>query len=67
MIQQLLTYGNTFCSIEHSIDKNAKEHFLVLQLKKTKRISNSRLKKFSKTRGSFYSFTISKTCFFNCQ
>ncbi len=34
---QLLTYGNTFCSIEHSIDKNAKEHFLVLQLKKTKK------------------------------
>ena len=37
MIKQLLTYGNTFCAVEHSFTENATEEIHFLQLKKTKK------------------------------
>jgi len=37
MIQQFLKYGNTFCSVEHTIGKDAVEVFNVLKIKKSKK------------------------------
>ncbi len=37
MIRQLLTYGNTFCAVEHTVDAKSLEVFYALQLKKVKK------------------------------
>ena len=37
MIHQLLTYGNTFCTVEHTVGKDAAEVCYLLQLKKKKK------------------------------
>lgn len=37
MIRQFLTYGNTFCAVEHTVDQNSSDLFHVLQLKKVKK------------------------------
>ena len=37
MIQQFLTYGNTFCAVEHTVDQNSSDIFYALQLKKIKK------------------------------